>query len=74
MAFLRGDHQLNETKLAALAGGELRPMLPEEIEHTFGAAGYLGPIGLTAVLHPAGRWLCWTHLEGRHRESDRRSS
>ena len=53
VAFLRGDQQINETKLAALAGGELRPMLPEEIEHTFGApAGYLGPIGLTAAPHP----------------------
>ena len=31
VAFLRGDHQLNETKLAALALGEVRPMTPEEI-------------------------------------------
>jgi prolyl-tRNA synthetase len=53
VAFLRGDHQLNETKLAAIAGGELRPMLPEEIAATFNApAGYLGPIGLTAAPHP----------------------
>jgi prolyl-tRNA synthetase len=53
VAFLRGDHQLSETKLAAIAGGELRPMLPEEIAVTFNApAGYLGPIGLTAAPHP----------------------
>jgi prolyl-tRNA synthetase len=53
VAFLRGDHQLNETKLAAIAGGELRPMQPEEIAATFNApAGYLGPIGLTAAPHP----------------------
>ncbi len=53
VVFLRGDHQLNETKLAAIAGGELRPMQPEEIAATFGApAGYLGPIGLTAAPHP----------------------
>jgi prolyl-tRNA synthetase len=53
VAFLRGDHQLNETKLAAIAGGELRPMQAEEIATTFGApAGYLGPIGLTAAPHP----------------------
>jgi prolyl-tRNA synthetase len=53
VVFLRGDHQLNETKLAAIAGGELRPMQPEEIVATFGApAGYLGPIGLTAAPHP----------------------
>jgi prolyl-tRNA synthetase len=53
VAFLRGDHQLNETKLAAIAGGELRPMQPEEIVAVFNApAGYLGPIGLTAAPHP----------------------
>ena len=53
VAFLRGDHQLNETKLAAIALGELRPMTPEEIVETFKApAGYLGPIGLEAAPHP----------------------
>jgi prolyl-tRNA synthetase len=54
VAFLRGDHQLNEAKLAALAGpGELRPMLPEEIAAIFNApAGYLGPIGVEAAPHP----------------------
>jgi prolyl-tRNA synthetase len=53
VAFLRGDHQLNETKLSAIALGELRPMTAEEIEETFHApAGYLGPIGLEAAPHP----------------------
>jgi prolyl-tRNA synthetase len=53
VAFLRGDHQLNETKLSAIALGTLRPMTPEEIEQTFHApAGYLGPIGLEAAPHP----------------------
>jgi prolyl-tRNA synthetase len=53
VAFLRGDHQLNETKLSAIALGDLRPMTPEEIEQVFHApAGYLGPIGLTAAPHP----------------------
>jgi prolyl-tRNA synthetase len=50
---LRGDHQLNETKLSAIALGTLRPMTPEEIADTFHApAGYLGPIGLDAAPHP----------------------
>jgi prolyl-tRNA synthetase len=53
VAFLRGDHQLNETKLSAIALGELRPMTPEEIAEVFHApAGYLGPIGLEAAPHP----------------------
>jgi prolyl-tRNA synthetase len=53
VAFLRGDHQINETKLAAVAGGAIRPMQAEEIAAVFSApAGYLGPIGLTAAPHP----------------------
>jgi len=53
VAFLRGDHQLNETKLSAIALGELRPMTAEEIADVFKApAGYLGPIGLEAAPHP----------------------
>jgi len=53
VVFLRGDHSVNEAKLAVLAGGELRPMTPEEIEITFKApAGYLGPIGVEPAPHP----------------------
>src|SRR5580698_9375011 len=53
VVFLRGDHSLNEAKLLAIAGGELRPMVAEEIEATFKApAGYLGPIGIEAAPHP----------------------
>jgi prolyl-tRNA synthetase len=53
IVFLRGDHSLNEAKLGTIAGGELRPMTPEEILETFKApAGYLGPIGLEAAPHP----------------------
>ena len=53
VVFLRGDHQLNETKLSALALGAVRPMTPEEIATVFKApAGYLGPVGLEAAPHP----------------------
>ena len=53
VAFLRGDHHLNEAKLRAVALGEPRPMTPEEIAEVFHApAGYLGPIGLEAAPHP----------------------
>ncbi len=47
VAFLRGDHQLNEAKLSgAIGGAEFRPMHPEEIQEVFGSpAGFLGPIG-----------------------------
>jgi prolyl-tRNA synthetase len=51
VAFLRGDHQVNETKLAGVAIADaLRPMQPEELERYFQApAGFLGPVGLTPL-------------------------
>jgi prolyl-tRNA synthetase len=51
-AFLRGDHQINETKLlATLKAQELRPMVAEELEEVFkGPAGYLGPVGLEGAI------------------------
>ncbi len=52
VAFLRGDHQVNETKLAAVTGvTELRPMVPDELElHIGGPAGFLGPVGIREVM------------------------
>src|ERR1700674_5751283 len=48
LALLRGDHQLSETKFAAVAGDpEFRSAHPEEIKEWFGAeAGSLGPVGV----------------------------
>jgi len=55
VAFLRGDHFVNETKLMTVVGAnELRPMVAEELERWMhGPAGYLGPVGLdpAAKLH-----------------------
>jgi prolyl-tRNA synthetase len=47
-AFLRGDHQVNETKLlGAIGAAELRTMQAEELTQYLNApAGYLGPVGL----------------------------
>ena len=51
IAFLRGDHQVNETKLAGAANcNELRPMQADELKkYMDGPAGFLGPIGLTVL-------------------------
>jgi prolyl-tRNA synthetase len=51
IAFLRGDHFVNETKLLAVAHvTELRTMVAEELALYFdGPAGYLGPIGLKVL-------------------------
>jgi len=47
--FLRGDHQVNETKLiGAIGAADLRTMQAEELTKFFnGPAGFLGPVGLT---------------------------
>jgi prolyl-tRNA synthetase len=53
-AFLRGDHQVNETKLlGAIAAAELRTMQAEELEQYFNApACFLGPVGLQPAANP----------------------
>jgi len=45
---MRGDHQMQETKLSAAIGGKIvRPMTEEEIKQLFNSpAGFLGPIGI----------------------------
>ena len=68
--FLRGDHQVNETKLlGAVKGAELRTMQADELEQYFkGPAGYLGPVGLTVDEKPLGDGLTVVvdkSLEGR---------
>ncbi len=52
VAFLRGDHQVNETKLNGVAGtSDLRPMTPDELQlHIGGPAGFLGPVGIAEVM------------------------
>ncbi|HUQ92582.1 MAG TPA: proline--tRNA ligase [Bryobacteraceae bacterium] len=48
MVLLRGDHQLNEAKLASvLAASDVRAARPDEIREWLGAdAGSLGPVGV----------------------------
>ncbi|MGA2673020.1 MAG: proline--tRNA ligase [Terracidiphilus sp.] len=53
-AFLRGDHQVNETKLLGVLGAaDLRTMQAEELAQYFsGPAGFLGPVGLKPNAKP----------------------
>ena len=69
-AFLRGDHQVNETKLlGAVGGAELRTMQAEELTQFLnGPAGFLGPVGLKPTEKPLGEGLTVVidkSLEGR---------
>ena len=50
-AVLRGDMELNETKLAnAVGAGDLRPARTEEIQAVGAEPGYASPVGLRDVL------------------------
>jgi prolyl-tRNA synthetase len=69
-AFLRGDHQVNETKLmGAIGAAELRTMVAEELAQFFnGPAGFLGPVGLKPSAKALGEGLTVVvdkSLEGR---------
>jgi prolyl-tRNA synthetase len=74
LALLRGDHQLNEAKLASAAGAEVRPAHPEEIQEWFGAsAGSLGPIGVNKLeiladeaLRGRRNMICGANRDGYH--------
>jgi prolyl-tRNA synthetase len=56
VAFLRGDHEINETKLLhALGAREVRFMTGEELSlYLHAPAGYLGPIGHNVI--PVNEW------------------
>ncbi|HXG65175.1 MAG TPA: proline--tRNA ligase [Blastocatellia bacterium] len=54
LVLLRGDHELNETKLIDATGAiNIRPAHPEEIREAMGAsAGSLGAVNVTRASHP----------------------
>jgi prolyl-tRNA synthetase len=69
-AFLRGDHQVNETKLlGAIGAADFRTMQAEELQQYFnGPAGFLGPVGVTPGAKPLDNGLTVivdSSLEGR---------
>ncbi|HEV2819219.1 MAG TPA: proline--tRNA ligase [Solirubrobacteraceae bacterium] len=45
MVCLRGDHRVNDTKLAGVLGGPFRPAEEGEIAERIGPPGYIGPVG-----------------------------
>ncbi len=45
LVLVRGDHRVNEIKLANALGGTVRPAHASEFEERIGPAGYIGPVG-----------------------------
>ena len=46
MVIVRGDHRVNEIKLANALGAPFRPAREEEFADRIGPAGYIGPVGI----------------------------
>ncbi|HUN79182.1 MAG TPA: proline--tRNA ligase [Solirubrobacteraceae bacterium] len=46
LVLIRGDHRVNEIKLARALGVASRPAHPEEIAQRLGPVGFIGPVGL----------------------------
>jgi prolyl-tRNA synthetase len=68
MAFVRGDHRVNEVKLANALGEGFRPAREDELR---GPAGYLGPVDGVPALYDAalmpGDYLTGANAADRHR-------
>ncbi|HUA06995.1 MAG TPA: proline--tRNA ligase [Solirubrobacteraceae bacterium] len=45
LVVVRGDHRVNEIKLAGALGTEFRPAHPNEVAARLGPPGYIGPVG-----------------------------
>jgi prolyl-tRNA synthetase len=68
LVLMRGDHELNETKLGDITGAlEIRPAQAEEIREALGAsAGSLGAVGVSGASHKLiGRIIADEALQGR---------
>jgi prolyl-tRNA synthetase len=45
MVVVRGDHRVNDVKLALALGQEFRPARADEVERRVGPPGFIGPVG-----------------------------
>jgi prolyl-tRNA synthetase len=74
LVMLRGDHRVNEVKLAAALGAPWRPAGAEEIASGIGPPGFIGPVGAQMPVlldagvadgpYVTGANLAGTHLRG----------
>jgi prolyl-tRNA synthetase len=72
LALVRGDDRLEEAKLAAVLGGEIRLATDDEIREAFGAdPGSLGPVGFEGEIVAdealrEGQYVAGANTTGRH--------
>ena len=71
MVVVRGDHRVNDIKLANALGTQFRPAREEEFADRIGPAGYIGPVGidvpilLDAAVEP-GAYVTGANRENAH--------
>jgi prolyl-tRNA synthetase len=71
LVVVRGDHRVNEIKLALALGGPSRPAQPDEVAEELGPPGFIGPVGaqLDIVLDQAvapGAYVTGANQPDRH--------
>ena len=72
MVLVRGDHRVNEIKLANALGEAARPARPEEISDRIGPPGYIGPVGcdvsilMDTAIRPLGGYVAGANRDGHH--------
>jgi len=72
MVLVRGDHRLNEIKLATALGEGFRQATPEEIGERIGPAGFIGPVGaevpvlMDSAIASVGGYVCGANRTDAH--------
>ena len=74
LALVRGDHRVNEPKLAAALGQGIRQATEEEISAGIGPPGFIGPVGadvrilldLAVAEQGGGGWACGANRPDSH--------
>jgi prolyl-tRNA synthetase len=72
MVVVRGDHRVNDVKLANALGGEFRPAHPDEVAERIGPPGFIGPVDtrvsvvLDAAVDPDGTYVAGANEPDRH--------
>ena len=72
MVVVRGDHRVNEIKLANALGEPARPATADEIRERIGPPGYIGPVGadvpvlLDTAVAVTGGYVAGANRDGEH--------
>ncbi|MDQ3729116.1 MAG: proline--tRNA ligase [Actinomycetota bacterium] len=72
LVLVRGDHRLNEIKLANALGESFRQASADEIAMHIGPTGYIGPVSADvrvikdAAIHSEGGYICGANRTGAH--------